>query len=282
MRSWLYLLFTCIVISGVAGGPSNPALSQSESSQQDKRPQIMVLGTHHFTGGGYDYVNPQVDNYLSPQRQAEIMDVVERLASFKPTKVALEIHPDEYDAFNKIYTEYRSGEHTLEVSERQQIGMRLAAMFEHPGIYAVDFRNGGMDIGGMFELGKKTGQSDILEYLSNLRETISQRDAELNQKNVTVRERLLRENSEEVSRAHNVYLTLAQIGDASNMLGAQEMGKWWSRNLHIFANISHIAEPDDRILVIYGSGHKFLLDQFIEDSHEFELVDPQDFLKQED
>jgi len=254
------------------------ANAASEAPSPDRKPTIMVLGTHHFTGGGFDYVNPEVDDYLAPKRQQEILEVVERLARFKPSKIALEVHPDDEAAFNEIYRSYLDGSHELKVSERQQIGMRLAARLGHERIYAVDFRNGGMDIGGLFELGKTTGQTEILEYLDNLRVRMSEQDAALNAETVSVRERLLHENSEDVRNAHNVYLTLAQIGDKSNLFGAREMGNWWSRNLHIFANISYIAEPGDRLLVIFGSGHKFLLDQFIDDSHEFILANPLDLL----
>lgn len=271
MKFWITL---CLSIAGLscfteAAGETPPA---------DLKPTIMVLGTHHFTGGGFDYVNPEVDDYLAPKRQQEILDVVARLAAFKPSKIALEIHPDEETAFNDIYSSYLDGSHELGVSERQQIGMRLAAQLGHARIYAVDFRNGGMDIGGLFELGERTGQTEILTYLDSLRTKMTEQDAALNAENVSVRERLLHENSDDVRNAHNVYLTLAQIGEKSNLLGAQEMGNWWSRNLHIFANISHITEPGDRVLVIFGSGHKFLLDQFIADSREFILADPVDVL----
>lgn len=272
MKLWLTIGLTFVLM----GCDVNDT---SSSSNVDDRPEIMVLGTHHFTGGGFDHVNPEVDDYLSPNRQIEIIDVVDRLASFQPTKIALEVHPDEEDYFHEMYAAYRDGAHELGVSERQQIGMRLAAKLGHSKIYAVDFRNNGMDIGGLFELGQQTGQTEILEYLNNLRTRMSEKDAALNQGNITVRQRLMHENGDDVRKAHNVYLTLAQIGEKSNLMGAKEMANWWGRNLHIFANISHIAEPEDRILVIFGSGHKFLLDQFISDSHEFILADPREVLK---
>lgn len=270
-----YWLVACLSLAVMGFAESR----QSTATETETRPEIMVLGTHHFTGGGYDYVNPEVDDYLSARRQREIIDVVDRLATFKPTKIALEVLPDNEDAFNNAYAQYRAGERDLGVGERQQIGMRLAAKLSHSKLYAVDFKNGGMDIGGLFELGAQTGQTDILEYLNALRESLSEQDAKLNAEDVTLRERLLHENGDEVRDGHNVYLTLAQIGDPSNLLGAEEMGKWWTRNMHIFANISHIAEPGDRILVMFGSGHKFLLDQFIDDSEEFTLADPRDVLK---
>ena len=45
-------------------------------------PEIMILGTFHFTGGGSDYVNSPVVNYLSETRQLEIAAVLDRLEAF--------------------------------------------------------------------------------------------------------------------------------------------------------------------------------------------------------
>ena len=71
-------------------------------------------------------------------------------------------------------------------------------------------------------------------------------------------------NQQEIRDFHHLYLMLAQMGSAENPAGAEEMEAWWGRNLRIYANIARISEPGDRVLVIYGSGHKFLLDQFVD------------------
>nr|WP_317984434.1 DUF5694 domain-containing protein [Clostridium sporogenes] len=54
--------------------------------------------------------------------------------------------------------------------------------------------------------------------------------------------------------------------------------EWYRRNLYIFANLQDIAEPDDRILVIYGAGHCKILQDFVSEYNKFELVDPLNYL----
>ena len=56
-------------------------------------------------------------------------------------------------------------------------------------------------------------------------------------------------------------------------------GWWFNRNLRIFRNIQRInATPEDRILVIYGSGHMNLLNIFFEASPEYQLLKINDYL----
>ncbi|MEE2567253.1 DUF5694 domain-containing protein [Hyphobacterium marinum] len=252
-------------------------LLTAEAVAQDDRPDVMVLGTFHFTGGGQDYINPAVDDYLAPARQIEIEALVERLAAFNPTKIVVELNPDAEDRFNELYDAYRQGEHDLTVNERQQIGMRLAARLGHDRLYAADYSSG-MDFDTMMGAAEDHGQTHLLGRLPGLREEIEALDARLNQPHIIVSERLRAYNTPEFLASHNVYLTLAQMGSVDNPSGANEMTNWWGRNLHIFAQVAQIAEPGDRILVIYGSGHKFLLDQFFSDAVEFNWVDSLDYL----
>src|ERR671922_18561 len=53
--------------------------------------KIMLLGTFHFHDPGLDAHRPKFTlDVFSERRQREIADVVERLAAFAPTKVAVE------------------------------------------------------------------------------------------------------------------------------------------------------------------------------------------------
>lgn len=255
------------------------ALTPAAFAQDDEPPaQVMVLGSFHFTGGGRDYINPEVDDYLAPARQAEIEAVVEQLAAFNPTRIVVELDPEAEDEFNAQYDAYRRGEHELTVNERQQIGMRLAARLGHDRLYAADYSSD-MDFNAMMAAGQANGQDRLMARMDELRAAIEEQTARLNRPDVSVTERLAAMNDPEFLRMHNIYLTLAQLGDRDNPAGAEQMANWWGRNLHIFAQISWVAEPGERVLVIYGSGHKFLFDQFIHDAVEMEWVDPLDYLE---
>lgn len=270
------LLSSLIVCIGMIGWSANDALAQPSESEPA---EVMVLGTFHFNGGGQDYINPEVDNYLSDERQAEIELLVEQLAEFQPNKIAVELSLEHEDRFNELYEQFRQGEHTLTVNERQQIGMRLAAILGHDWIYAVDYNGSGMDFETMFASANEEGQLQILGRLDTLQQDITSLEASLNSPNVSVMERLRHHNMFEFQQRHDVYMSFAQIGSREDPVGAVEMTHWWGRNLIIFGNIAKISEPGDRILVIYGSGHKYLLDEFFDHAAEFVLVDSLEYLE---
>jgi hypothetical protein len=251
---------------------ANTAIAQTETP----RPQIMVVGTYHFRGGGSDYVNVDTDNHLSPRRQDEIAEVLDRLERFRPTKIVVELEPAHEAEFNARYQLYRAGAAQLGVNERDQIGMALAARLGHERLYAADYASN-MDFDAMLNAAQAAGQAPLLAHFETAFDRIQSEQGALAQ--LSVRERLIVMNEPEAQTTHNIYMTMAQMGTREDPVGAREMGAWWTRNMIIFAQIAQIAEPGDRILVIYGQGHKFLLDQYFSQAEEFELVDPLDYLR---
>lgn len=250
----------------------------AQAARADDRPQIMILGTFHFTGGGQDMINPEVDDFLSDRRQAEIDDVLDRLAAFAPTKILVELTPEREVAFNALYARFRAGEISLGVNERQQIGMRLAARFNHDRLYAVDYSDG-MDFNAMLGGAEAAGQTRLLsEWESYIAGAQSHIEA-VSSLEFTIGERLRLQNTPETVDMHDLYLLLAQMGSADNPAGAEQMIRWWGRNMRIYANIARISAPGDRVLVIYGSGHKALLDEFIEGAPNLVWVDALPYLE---
>jgi hypothetical protein len=51
------------------------------------------------------------------------------------------------------------------------------------------------------------------------------------------------------------------------------------RNAKMFAKIALIAEPGDRLLVLVGSGHRYWLTHFAENSPGFTSIDPRPWLQ---
>jgi len=270
---------TAIILMGFALTTSAMALSGPARAQDNPPPaEIMVLGTFHFSGGGQDMINPEVDDFLAPHRQAEIEAVLDRLEAFAPTRIAVELMPEHEADFNQRYAAYRAGELELGVNERQQIGMRLAARLGHDRLYAVDAQ-GGMDFEAMMSSAAEAGQTELLAeweaYIGEVQTYMSAMDAP----DRTILERMIQENTAETARFHDLYLLLAQMGSESNPAGAREMTNWWGRNLEIFANVARVAEPGERVLVIYGSGHKRLLDDFVDNAPNLVWVDPLPWLE---
>ena len=72
-----------------------------------------------------DRFNVDADDVRTPTRQAEIEALVEQLATFSPTKVAVEKRWQDSTTLAK-YQAYRRGDHELTPDETEQIGFRLA------------------------------------------------------------------------------------------------------------------------------------------------------------
>ena len=77
-------------------------------------------------------------------------------------------------------------------------------------------------------------------------------------------------------RHRQLWLTgIVNLGQGDKYLGADLAGLWNLRNTRIFANVRALVnDQPERILVIYGAGHKWNLDELFEASPEFELVQP--------
>lgn len=52
------------------------------------------------------------------------------------------------------------------------------------------------------------------------------------------------------------------------------------RNARVFAKLLDIAPPSDRVVVVFGSGHRHLLDLLARNTPGVEFVAPEPYLKQ--
>jgi len=242
------------------------------------RPQIMILGSYHMANPGKDYANLRSDDVLAPARQAQIRSVVDALAAFGPTKIAVETSADRQHEIDEAYDAFCRGDRALLPNEREQIGFRLAHQLGHARLHAVDYLLP-LDIGNLFAWGSANGygdligslQAEIATYMGSLQTAIA---------SASVADILVKVNDQQSDRLHGLYLAMATIGAGAAQPGAEMAAAWYTRNLRIFANVAQLVQtPDDRILVIFGSGHGPLLRQFVRECRLYDLVDAEDFLR---
>ncbi len=243
------------------------------------RAQIMVLGTFHFAGSGTDDIKTGSAGMLTPERQAQIADVVERLKAFRPTKVAVEAPKESEDQINQEFQAYRQGDFELPENEIHQLGFRLAKTLGHEKLYGIDAD--GRWLEPRIDLEKYAREHAQTALLRDPAEAgfsaVLRKDAELRRR-LNLAEYLALLNSAPVLRLHHaIYLhgKLA-IGDESRYPGADGfVSHWYNRNLRIYGNLLRISQgKDDRILVIIGAGHAAILRPLLEVSTHFEPVSP--------
>lgn len=117
----------------------------------------------------------------------------------------------------------------------------------------------------------RNGQSPILmAAIAEATRSLSELQARMASASVLELYRYL--NDEALAREyHRIYLTLLRIGKDATYTGADALALWYERNLKMVANLLRIAEPDDRILVIVGSGHLHLMQQLAAETRAFAI-----------
>src|SRR5690242_11170264 len=77
------------VLALLAGTMSMPRSPHEVSCGPDDA-QLLVLGTFHMAPSGQDTFNAEVDDVRSAARQQQLAALIDRLAAYAPTRVAIE------------------------------------------------------------------------------------------------------------------------------------------------------------------------------------------------
>jgi len=242
--------------------------------------EVMILGTYHMSNPGKDIHNLKADDVLVEKRQRELADVAAGLAKFKPTKVVVE-QPVDNGAPAKLprYHDYLDGKMADSRNEVAQVGYRLGKQMKLAEVW-------GIDVEGDFpfeavqkfaedghpQLAKQLASlgADVETMLKGLEDTL---------KSGTVSQGLRYLNDpKRIVEGNSFYSMLLLYGAGNEQPGATLLTAWEGRNNQICARLMQLAQPDDRIVVLYGSGHAFLLRRCVQDMPGFKLVEANDYL----
>jgi hypothetical protein len=241
----------------------------------DHRPTLLVLGTAHFANPRRDFINFEVEDVLADRRQREIVALVEQLATFRPTHVAVEFPLVRQDDLDKRYQDLRKDRYQLSRNEVDQLGLRLAATLGLERICAVDWNEGPPGDVEHYDWGAYAQSHGQETFLSAMKDPQYARSTcpPLGEQTIVGWIRELNE-PERLAASHRAHFDIASIGDEAQQPGANWVGHWYARNLRIFWNLVRLTErPEDRVLVVCGQGHAYLLRQFAIESGAFRLID---------
>ena len=256
------------------------------------KPIVMILGTYHMANPGVNTFDIQADDVTNSKRQRELRQLVKQLARFKPTKIAIEGDTGLDAKIEMLYQDYLNGTYHPDRSEFDQICLPLAKEMGHPKLYCVDwFRGEDPPVGDDVEsFAKANNQSGLLEKAHAIGQALAQQPMKILteiQENGSVIDMHRFLNQEDTIRAmHEINntppLILAQIGTEDQYIGLDGLLWSYERNLKIYVNLTRITESaDERILLIIGAGHTFLIQQFLEDSGDYIIESPLNYLKKE-
>lgn len=236
--------------------------------------EIMILGTFHFkTAGNRDQFKLKSD-MLSDQRQREVLELVDVLARFRPTKIAVEDTQDCSEQLREEYQAYLRGEKELGASEIYQLGFRLAKRLGHRELHCVDWNEAVPGVGSVFQWMADNPSEHVEELNRRSSESFEQEQRHL--EDFTLLEHFIYMNQPERRAAdHRSYLEFARLDEGPWPVGAGWVGQYWYyRNLRIWKNTTALfREPDERVLLLIGAAHVHLLSQFFREAGQVSVVD---------
>ena len=263
---------------------SNVLPGYAQKPETQARVEVLLIGTVHLDNPGRDVVNPVVPDVLASEQQRELAAIRKSLAQFRPTKVALEVRKRHQQTLDSLYqtfrggrlgTSFAAGDFASTRSEHYQIGFRLAHDLNHAHVWAVDHALD-MDFGKVLAYARQQDTS-FVGYFNRFRKRKRKVDSLL--QHGTLQDVYRHLNSPTtVQRYYVPYARMATVADDTTYVGPDVVASYYKRNLRIFANIEEIADPGDRLLVIFGAGHLPFLRPLIEASPQMTLVDPLQYL----
>ena len=242
--------------------------------------KIFLLGTFHFNQGDIDY--------YTKDTQKQLWALNEQLIKFSPDAIALEVPAHAQNTIDIAYQNFSLDDlSNYEKMRNETLGSISIFGNTHPIPYCVEQ----LQVG--FRLGKSIGADKIYaidddtalgmfpenEIPKHIKIAFDKHIGKMNIENTIILDMIKSVNTDEWSY-HNqqLYLVKNSVGAGDSYVGADWFGRWYMRNLKIFANLQKHCENHQRIFSLYGAGHLYILRELINLSEDMELVDYRDYL----
>lgn len=150
----------------------------------------------------------------SEKRQTDIKELVSELEKFKPTKIAVEMVPEDGEYYNGKYKQYKLGICKLEMNEIFQVGFRLGLKLAHEQIYPTDWMdNADMDYGEVVSWAKENQTELLKEIYEGLVAPELTDDKSIIDYYKELNDPCF------LNKLHKMYVNIARIGDVNNNIG---------------------------------------------------------------
>ncbi len=244
--------------------------------------QVMVIGTYHFVASESDVVSLETKSVLNPQSQLELDAIASAIASFNPTHVVVERETDSPGYIDHIYEQYGPEMLAETTNERVQLAYRIANRSDLSVVHGLDEQSRGSEP-DYFPFGKLqnhailSGQGNEFDkmvsgFRAKAEEEIAKSEDE------AIASRLISTNTGFLA-SPIFYYQLSQFDRGETQPAAELQAYWFMRNAKIFSKLRNVTEPGNRVVIVYGAGHKFWLEHFVENTPGFSSIDPIPYLE---
>ena len=269
----LWLVLAALCVAATPAGAKNKA--------DDETIKIMVVGSFHMAGSTSDLVKVETDSVLTERRQEELQRVAKALATFNPTVVVTERETEAPDYIDPYFAEFDDTMLNENPNERVQVAYRLARTAGVTRVYGIDEQPSEVEpdyfpFDKLMAHAEATGQGEALQaMLDKFQGMVA--DEQQAMRDLPIGEQLLRVNTGLLSSA-DFYYALSAFDRGEDQPAAELQAYWFMRNAKIFSKLTNVVRPGDRIVIVYGAGHKYWLEHFAEHTPGYMKIDPAPYL----
>ncbi len=265
-----------LIVAGIA-------TSVAAAPAAEKPVEVMVLGSFHFDNPGRDIANVQADDVLQPSYQRELDAIAAAIASWRPTKVMVERVAPAPDLIDPKYPAFTPADLGKNRDERVQLGYRIAARLRMPTVYAIDEqgKEGGPDyfpFQPVMDYASTHGKAAFVAQLTDAAKAYTAQVGRVQREKGVAAALLLNNDQKGFGGRIGDHYRLLAVGDSQAQPAADLNAMWYLRNAKIFGKLMSVAEPGDRVLVVYGSGHGYWLRHFSAETPGYRNVEVAPFL----
>ncbi len=240
--------------------------------------EVMLLGVYHFEGSQRDAVSGGPQDYSNHARQAELDDLIARLARWKPEQIAVEWPLSFADSTSALFARYvAAGGKSTSQNEVVQIGFRLARRLGHSTVYPIDYQ---MPIGND-SLGALLARRPDLQRRADSIVAALRTESDSGERasaTLSIVARLRQANETPALHAGNsgsMFGSWLAAGEGTNLGGPRLLARWYERNFYMAHNLTRgLLSDTRRVLVVVGSSHVPPLRNILDESPQFCPVSP--------
>lgn len=223
------------------------------------KPEIMIVGSQHYHEL---FINSEADesflNHLDVLR--------EELLQFHPTRVCIEQEEKIQDSINTYLNDYEPDK--FYKNKAYDIGFYISKKMKLNSVLAMDWMGENDDSNGIYNSYEWAKANDnqfikILKEIQSLHSSISKLN---NPYEMTVQ----LNKPETYKKDQLLYGQMMLLGD-DRRTSIPWLSWWYKRNMIMVNNITKNLTRDDKIMVIVGSGHTYILKQLLEVSEKFNV-----------
>jgi hypothetical protein len=263
---------------------------------QTKPADILLLGTFHFHNPGADVAKTKTFDVLAPKAQTELETITQKISAFHPDKIFVEWAWDAQPELDALYNAYlgpnyeqyinatypKPGDRNFYLkNEIVQLAFRAGKKAKLTRIYALDYKKTAFPFDSVMQAMQAAKQTGLLQQAQD---AIKNYETSQNKKleTYTLTQLLLDANKPaELALNKGLYLEiLNRAGAADNFAGPYLVSEWYRRNLYMYSLVQKAMTPQDgKALVLVGSGHAAMLQEFIAADRKFRLKTLAEVLK---